>query len=106
MYWKLFLVYYKYWFYKSQGIATVGFPLPFINNGLKMLKAVSRIDQVTWTVLEEYWHTASGYKILPPVLAEFAGPDGTIIISDPELVKELYFQKNKHMEKSAKMQRC
>ena len=38
-------------------------------------------------------------------MVEFSLPDGMIIINDPELTKELYFQKNIHMEKSSKMQR-
>ena len=90
LYWQVFIVYYKYWFYTSQGIPNVGFPLPFINNGLKIIKSFSRINQVKWTVLEEYWHSASGFKILPPILAEFSNPNGMVIISDPVLVQELY----------------
>lgn len=105
LYWKVYMVYYKYWFYKSQGITSVGIPLPLVNNGLSMLKAFSKINRVKWTVLEEYWHSASGHKVLPPILAEFSSPNGMLIISDPELVKELYFQKNQHMEKSSKMAR-
>jgi cytochrome P450 len=69
------------------------------------VKAVSRADQVKWTVLEEYWYSALGKKDLPPILAEFSAPSGLIIINDPELVKELYFQKNLHMEKYGKMGR-
>ena len=57
-YWKIFMVYYKYWYYKSQGIPTAGIPIPLVNNGLQMVKALSRVNEVTWTVLEEYWHSS------------------------------------------------
>jgi cytochrome P450 len=63
------------------------------------------MNDVKWTVLEEYWHSALGVTQLPPILAEFSGPLGMLIISDPDLVKDLYFAKNQHMEKSTKMQR-
>ena len=105
IYWKIFMVYYKYWYYKSQGVSTLGLPWPIINNAAKMLKAFSKMNDVKWTVLEEYWHSGSGYSQLPPILAEFSSPLGMLIISDPDLVKDLYFAKNQHMEKSTKMQR-
>ncbi len=93
LYYKLILVYYKYFFYTTQGIPSVGFPLPFVNNGLKMKKALDKIKEVKWTVLEEYWHTAIG-KVMPPILVEFAGPNGMLVITDPEMVQDLYFHKN------------
>jgi hypothetical protein len=83
IYWKIFMVYYKYWYYKSQGVSTLGLPWPIINNGVKMLKAFSKMNDVKWTVLEEYWHSGSGYSQLPPILAEFSSPLGMLIISDP-----------------------
>ena len=62
IYWKVIIVYYKYWYYKSQGIPTAGLPIPLVNNGPKMLRAFSKIKDVKWTVLEEYWHSALGVK--------------------------------------------
>lgn len=94
LYYKLILVYYKYFFYTSQGIPSVGFPIPFINNGLEMKKALDKVKDVKWTVLEEFWHTATGRKVLPPLFVEFAGPKGLLIITDPQMVQDLYFHKN------------
>jgi hypothetical protein len=74
IYWKIFMVYYKYWYYKSQGVSTLGLPWPIINNAAKMLKAFSKMNDVKWTVLEEYWHSGSGFSQLPPILAEFSSP--------------------------------
>ena len=99
------MVYYKYWFYTSQGIPSAGFPWPLINNANKLIKAFAKVNDVKWTVLEEYWHSSIGVSHLPPLLVEFSNPQGMLIISDPDLVKDLYFAKNQHMEKSAKMQR-
>ena len=70
-----------------------------------MKKALDRVKDVKWTVLEEFWHTGFGLKVLPPVFVEFAGPRGMIVFSDPDLVQELYYQKNQHMEKSSKFKR-
>ena len=105
LYDKLFMVYYKYYYYTSQGIHSTGFPLPFVNNGMQMMKAFSKVKEIKWTVLEEYWHSSRNYKTLPPLLLDFAGPKGMLIVTDPDLVNELYMNKNKHMEKSTKMQR-
>jgi hypothetical protein len=80
-----------------------GLPIPFMNNGMQMMKAFSKVNQIKWTVLEEYWHSSRGYKVLPPILLDFASPKGMIVITDPDLVNELYIHKNKHMEKSVKM---
>ena len=37
---KVLKTYYTYWFYKRQGVATTGFPLPFIGNMLLMKKSL------------------------------------------------------------------
>lgn len=94
LYHKLILVYYKYYFYTTQGIPSVGFPIPFINNGLQMKKALDKIKYVKWTVFEEYWYTALGTKVMPPLLVEFASPKGLLVITDPDMVQDLYFHKN------------
>ena len=60
IYWKVLMVYYRYWYYTSQGIPTAGIPWPIVNNGLKMMKALTKMNEVKWTVLEEYWHTSLG----------------------------------------------
>jgi cytochrome P450 len=93
LYYKLFLVYYKYFYYTSQGIPSMGIPLPFVGHGLEMKKALDRVKDVKWTVLEEFWHTTLGLKVLPRIFVEFAGR-GLIVFSDPDLVQELYFHKN------------
>jgi len=38
-------------------------------------------------------------------MIDFGVPSGNLILTDPELVNELYIHKSKHMEKSSKMQR-
>ena len=40
--------------------------------------------------------------VLPDIFLEFHVPQGLLIISDPELVGELYTHKNKHLEKAPK----
>jgi hypothetical protein len=39
-YWKVIHMYYKYYFYTSQGVGSTGFPLPFLANGLSMGRAM------------------------------------------------------------------
>jgi hypothetical protein len=36
-------------------------------------------------------------------MIDFGVPTGNLIITDPELVNELYIHKSKHFEKSSKM---
>jgi hypothetical protein len=97
---KIIKMYFKYFYYTSQGMPSVGFPLPLVGNGLQMGKAMMRLKDVKWTLLEEFWNASQGYKPLPPVLVDFVSPRGFITISDPEVVNELYMAKNKYMEKS------
>jgi hypothetical protein len=69
---------------------TTGFPIPLANNGFGVLKAMSKINQIKCTVLEEYWLKSCGMKHYPPILLDFATPNGMLVISDPTLVNELY----------------
>jgi hypothetical protein len=41
LYERAFIMYYRYFYYKSLGIPTIGFPLPVIGNALKMLDFMS-----------------------------------------------------------------
>ena len=54
-YYKCILMYYRYFYYKLQGVPSLGFPLPFIGHLLIMKKARDRVKEYKWTILEEYW---------------------------------------------------
>ena len=56
-YLKCIMMYYRYFFYKLQGIQSIGFPLPFIANMLQMLRALKYIKESKFTLLEAYWYT-------------------------------------------------
>ena len=44
LYEKIYKVYSVYFYYKRQGVATMGFPLPFLGNSLKLLKNLKQAE--------------------------------------------------------------
>lgn len=94
-------LYYKYYWYVSQDIPVLKFPLPVIGNILELKKAVNEIGPYSKTQMEIYWHNGFGEK-LPPVFAEFRVPQGSVIINDPYIVNELYTTKNRVLDKHQK----
>lgn len=56
-YLKCILLYYRYFYYKLQGIPCIGFPLPFLGNILHFIRSLRRLKDYTWTPLEEYYQS-------------------------------------------------
>ena len=46
---KVILMYYRYFYYKSQGIATVGLPIPLLGNSLSLLKHFKNVKNIQTT---------------------------------------------------------
>eukprot|EP00347_Sterkiella_histriomuscorum_P017019 403350965 len=104
IYEKVIKLYYRYWFYKKQGIPTMSFPLPVFGNLLGMKKALDNMNPYSKTILEEYWHNHFG-ETLPPIFADMRIADGSIVFCDPNYVKEIYTTKTKYMDKHPKFYR-
>lgn len=104
VYEKVLKMYYRYWFYTSQGIPCVGFPLPVVGNFPKLIRSLSSRDSCSKTPLEHYLHYYFGEK-LPPVVVDFRQPEGAIFVNDPTFVNELYTTKNRFFDKHPKLKR-
>ena len=93
-------IYFDYFYYRSQGMPTEGFPLPLLGNSLGLAKLAKKQDTLKRTVLEEFWFTCFG-KVLPKIFFEsMRGPN--LIVNDPAIVNELYVTQNKFVDKYPK----
>jgi len=95
-------MYYRYWYYTSQGIPCVGFPLPILGNILKVLDAFFNRDEFSRGVNVEVYERSFKGKI-PKVFIEFSLGGGNLVFADPVLVHELYGNKNKYYDKHPKV---
>ena len=105
VYTKIILMYYKYFYYKSQGVPTVAFPLPLIGNILLLKREIDRQESLKWSCFEEYWSKPFKGGKLPPVIASFHNTKGVLLINDPHIVEEIYITKNKFIDKDPRPQR-
>ena len=68
VYEKIFKIYYRFFYYWRQGIPSVGFPLPVLNNLLQLSKLVQITDQLKITPFEEMWYRNFPGGRLPKVI--------------------------------------
>lgn len=94
----VFRMYYRYWYYKRQGIQAVAFPLPIVGNQLAFVKSCKKLDAYSRFPHVEYWHDHFGKK-LPKLLLDFRTTNGSIVVNDPHIVNELYITKNKYFDR-------
>ena len=107
MYQRIIMMYYRYIYYRLQGIPCVGFPWPVIGNLPKFMRALKNMHQFSKTPLEEYFSEVFGPpgSPTPPIFMDFRNPHGTLVITDPHYVSELYITKNKFFDKAEKEKR-
>jgi hypothetical protein len=97
-YFKIIPMYLKYLYYKRQGMPVLSFPLPMIGNVLNLLKVRKTLNKYSQHVLIE-WYNQTFKNKTPGIFIEFKTNEGAVIISDPELVNEIYITKNKYFDK-------
>ena len=102
---RIIKMYYIYWFYRRQGIPCIGFPLPIFGNLLTFLKVQRMRNHYSKTPLEDYFMYVFGPDNVPGVFLDMRDPRGTLIITDPKYLEDLYFFKNKFFEKAGKERR-
>lgn len=103
VYQRIIKMYYIYWYYTSQGIASVGFPLPIVGNMFIFLKSLRKMDKYSKTPLEDYFTNVFGSTTkIPPIFLDMRDPRGIIVVTDPNYVNDLYITKNKLFEKATK----
>ncbi|CDW76461.1 cytochrome family subfamily polypeptide 55 precursor [Stylonychia lemnae] len=104
LYEKVFKFYYRYWFYRSQGIPALGIPWPILGTLWNVKKVLDNMGPYSKTILEEYWHNYFGDQ-LPPIFSDHRMPCASIIFCDPTYVNEIYTTKTKYMDKHPKFSR-
>jgi hypothetical protein len=85
LYYKIFLIYYQYWYYKRQGCKDVGFPLPFVLNLPHIRKALAGKTEYELGPFEDFYYKTFG-KVVPPNFLNFRMNACKLISSDPEFV--------------------
>ncbi|CDW82123.1 cytochrome family subfamily polypeptide 55 precursor [Stylonychia lemnae] len=104
IYEKIFKFYYRYWFYRRQGIPACGIPWPILGTLWPVKRVLDNLGPYSKTILEEYWHNYFGEE-LPPIFSDHRMPCASIIFCDPTYVNEIYTTKTKYMDKHPKFYR-
>ena len=97
MYTRVIRMYYLKWFYESQNIPCCKEVVPILGN-------MVRCDRIfrTYDTNENPWYVMMQEDFKddqPKMLQWFTGYEPTILISDPDVVYELYVTKNKYFDK-------
>ena len=100
LYEKVFKIYYIYYYYKRQGVASMGFPLPFVGNSPRIIKNLKQQEDGKGSLFTTVYQIF-GEKI-PPLILNFQGSHHLLMVSDPEIVEEIYVKYNKYFDKSGK----
>jgi hypothetical protein len=80
---RIIRLYYIYWYYKRQGIPTVGFPLPIFGNLFLFLKSLYGMNSASKTPLEDYFTAVFGPGKLPPLFLDMRSPKGILVVTGP-----------------------
>ncbi|CDW88283.1 cytochrome p450 [Stylonychia lemnae] len=96
---KILKTYYRYWYYTSQGIQATYFPIPLIGNSLKLLEATKNANEYTDQILYEYFKNYFKGKQIPKIFVDFLTAQGHLVVSDPDILQELYVTKAKFVDK-------
>ena len=97
IYTRIIRMYLKKWYYESQGVVFVKGVVPVLGNLPRFKKIMDKgINDVPWfTCINE---DMGGGK-LPKVIGLFNSYEVSLFITDPEMMNEVYLNKNKHFEK-------
>lgn len=92
--------YYKYWYYTSQGVSPIGFPMPLLGTSLTFLRdGVKNEGEFTENPFGRMYRVKFGEKLPPYILSQNISR-GLLSINCPLAVNELYTSKNKYFDKS------
>ena len=96
---KVFKMYYRYWYYTIQGIKATSFPLPLIGNSFKIKKIMNELNEYSDQIFYEYCKKEFNGEKFPPIFVDFVLPKGHLIVSDPDIINEIFITKAKYFDK-------
>ena len=73
LYEKVLKMYYSYFYFKRQGVPSIGFPLPFIGTMHKVAKFIKYDEFSRGPILESLYSAFGTETNLPPMLIYFFG---------------------------------
>ncbi|CDW76273.1 cytochrome p450 [Stylonychia lemnae] len=81
------------------------FPLPIIGNALKILEVARGANEYTDQILYRYYinYFESIGQDVPPVFIDFLSAEGQIVVSDPDMLQELFVTKGKFVDKYSRL---
>lgn len=88
----------RWWYFTKQGMATFGFPVPFLGNIPQLLKLDLKSPYARGVLLELLNTMYPNYE-LPPAVFGFFQIDGVVILNDPELAQDCYVKNNRVLSK-------
>ena len=99
-FWGICRMYYRYWFYTTQGVTPTFTPWPILGTNPQWLKNLPKGSDEHPMI--DVFNKLYGDNV-PPVLVDFRIPNGFLLFSDPEYIHELYVTKNKYFDKGGRM---
>jgi len=91
-------LYYRYWYYKKQGIPCLGTPIPLFGSMIYIMRLLKNRDDSSPHPMVSAFRTH--YNGCPPSIhCDFRNCKGAVTFSDPALVNEIFVTKNKYFEK-------
>ncbi|CDW84567.1 cytochrome p450 [Stylonychia lemnae] len=92
-------MYYKYWFYTSQGIKSTGFPIPIIGKMFALQNEINQMTEFSEQPIYEYYRKIFQGEKIPNFFIDFRLAEGTLVVSDPDILQELFVTKAKQVDK-------
>ncbi|CDW80978.1 cytochrome p450 [Stylonychia lemnae] len=96
---KILKPYYYYWYYTSQGIRAICVPKPLIFNMLILKKVLKNLHEYSEQLLYEYYLSQFKNEQIPSIFIDFRSAAGQLVVSDPDILQELFVTKGKYVDK-------
>ncbi|CDW77402.1 cytochrome p450 [Stylonychia lemnae] len=87
------------WYYTRQCLHCPRIPWPILGDIFTLQRVIAGFTEYSDSQLVEYYNFIYKDKPIPSVFIDFRTGEGQLIISDPEMVQEIYVTKAKYVDK-------
>ena len=102
LYQTVFKMYFSYFYFKRQGVPSIGFPLPFIGTMHKLAKFINFVEFSRGPLYEAFYSAFGSDTILPPMFVYFFGTSASIFVQDEKMAQDFFVKYNKIFTKSGR----